>query len=43
MINLGMIHHVGLTSRYLQQSKRFYSDVIGLKSIERPDAPHNGL
>ncbi|WP_431801558.1 VOC family protein [Halobacillus andaensis] len=42
-MNVGMIHHVSLTSRDLQKSRRFYSGVIGLKSIDRPAAPRRGL
>lgn len=42
-MNISMIHHVSLTSSDLQQSKRFYSEVVGLKSIDRPDAPRSGL
>jgi glyoxylase I family protein len=36
MINVKDFHHVAIVVRDLDKCRRFYSDVLGLKSIERP-------
>ena len=36
------IHHVSLTTRDLERSRRFYADVLGLTEIARPDFPFPG-
>jgi len=36
------IHHVSLTVRDLERSRRFYREILGLDEIARPDFPFPG-
>ena len=36
MVKVKDIHHVALVVRDLEKCKRFYSEVLGLKTLERP-------
>ncbi|PLT35124.1 VOC family protein [Bacillus sp. V5-8f] len=42
MINYMQLHHVGLNVTNLEKAKRFYSDILCLQEIERPDFDFEG-
>ena len=36
------IHHVSLTVRDLERSRRFYHEILGLREVDRPNFPFPG-
>ena len=42
MLGIETLHHVSVPVRDLEESKRFYTDILGLEEIDRPDFPFPG-
>ena len=36
------VNHIGLSSRYVEKSRRFYSDVLGFREVQRPNLDFPG-
>ena len=42
MANITALHHVAVCVTDIDRARRFYSDVLGLREIERPPFPFGG-
>lgn len=43
LLTVHAIDHVAVVARDLEQSRRFYEDILGMRPVPRPDFPFAGL
>ncbi len=41
-MQLGPVHHVSINGADVEPTAPFYTEVLGMKTLERPDFPFNG-
>ena len=41
-MELGPVHHVSINCADVEATAPFYTEVLGMKTLERPDFPFNG-
>ena len=41
-MELGPVHHVSINCADVEATAPFYTDVLGMKTLDRPDFPFNG-